>query len=154
KRWRSSTGTTGTGCNTSCRANYAPSGSTSRGWTPTSRRMPWPPASSSDCRTSPGWKTWPGLFRRVDPAWTRSSRGRKASREEEMKQYLLRVYQPDGDLPPPEVLELIMRDVEAVDQEMKAAGVWVFAGGLHDPGTATVLRATEGGDVLVTDGPY
>ena len=26
-----------------------------------------------------------------------------------------------------------MRDVDAVDQEMKAAGAWVFAGGLHQP---------------------
>ena len=64
-----------------------------------------------------------------------------------MKQYLLSIYQPDGDPPPPEVLEPIMRDVDAVDAEMKAAGAWVFAGGLHPPDTATVLRA-DGGDVL------
>ena len=49
-----------------------------------------------------------------------------------MKQYLLSVYQPDGDPPPPAILEQIMRDVErAATQEMKAAGAWVFAGGLH-----------------------
>jgi hypothetical protein len=36
---------------------------------------------------------------------------------------------------------------------MQAAGVWVFAGGLHDASTATVLRAGDG-NVLVTDGPY
>src|SRR5439155_14409191 len=70
-----------------------------------------------------------------------------------MKQYLLSVYQPDGDPPPPETLEPIMREVDAVDQAMKAAGVWVFSGGLHPPGTATVLRAKDG-DVLITDGPY
>ena len=70
-----------------------------------------------------------------------------------MKQYLLSIYQPDGDPPPPEVLEPIMKDVEAVDAEMRAAGAWVFTGGLHPPDTATVLRA-DGGDVLVTDGPY
>jgi hypothetical protein len=46
-----------------------------------------------------------------------------------------------------------MTDVDAVDAEMKAAGVWVFAGGLHAPGTATVVRARDG-DVLMTDGPY
>ena len=39
-----------------------------------------------------------------------------------MKQYLLSMYQPDGDPPPPEVLEPIMRDIHAVEQEMKAAG--------------------------------
>jgi len=70
-----------------------------------------------------------------------------------MKQYLLSIYQPDGDPPPPEVLEPIMRDIEAVDAEMRSAGAWVFTGGLHPPDTATVLRA-DGGDVLVTDGPY
>jgi hypothetical protein len=70
-----------------------------------------------------------------------------------MKQYLLSVYQP-GETPPPEVdMETIMRDVEALNEEMRAAGAWVFAGGLHPPSTATVLRP-EGGEVLVTDGPY
>lgn len=70
-----------------------------------------------------------------------------------MKQYLLSIYQPDGDPPPPEVLEPIMRDVEAVNAELRAAGAWVFAGGLHSPDTATVLRS-KGDDVLMTDGPY
>jgi hypothetical protein len=70
-----------------------------------------------------------------------------------MPQYLLSVYQPDGDPPPPEVLEPIMRDVHALRREMQDAGVWVFSGGLHAPSTATVLRMT-GDEVLMTDGPY
>lgn len=70
-----------------------------------------------------------------------------------MSQYLLSIYQPDGPPPPPEVLEPIMRDVAALNQEMKDAGVWVFAAGLHEPSTATVLRAKDD-DVLMTDGPY
>jgi len=70
-----------------------------------------------------------------------------------MQQYLLSLYQPDGDPPPPEVLEPIMRDLGAVNDEMRAAGAWVFAGGLHPPSTATVVRV-QGGDVLMTDGPY
>lgn len=70
-----------------------------------------------------------------------------------MKRYLLSVYQPDGDPPPPEVLEPVMRDLEALREEMRAAGVWVFSGGLHPPGTATVLRVRDG-EVLMTDGPY
>jgi hypothetical protein len=70
-----------------------------------------------------------------------------------MKQYLLSVYQPDGDPPPPDVMEQVMRDVEAFDQELKAAGAWVFAGGLHPPSTATVVRL-EDGDLLTTDGPF
>jgi hypothetical protein len=74
-----------------------------------------------------------------------------------MKQYLLSIYQPDGGTPPPEFLEKVMRDVNALIEETKAAGVWVFNGGLHPPSTATVLRPSEGGsagDVLMTDGPF
>lgn len=70
-----------------------------------------------------------------------------------MTKYLLSIYQPDG--PPPDTVDLerIMRDVGAVRSEMQAAGAWVFSGGLHDVGSATVLRPTDG-DVLITDGPY
>jgi hypothetical protein len=31
-----------------------------------------------------------------------------------MKQYLLSIYQPDGGVPPPEVLAAVMRDVNAL----------------------------------------
>ena len=31
--------------------------------------------------------------------------------------------------------------------------MWVFAGGLHDPSTATVLQVRDG-EVLITDGPF
>jgi hypothetical protein len=69
-----------------------------------------------------------------------------------MRRYLLSVYQPDG--PPPEgLLETVMRDLDEVNQELRAAGAWVFAAGLHPPSTATVLRV-HGGDVVMTDGPY
>jgi hypothetical protein len=70
-----------------------------------------------------------------------------------MKQYLLSVIQPAGDPPPPAVLEEVMRDLDAVNSELQAAGAWVFAGGLHPPSTATVLRP-QGDDVLMTDGPF
>jgi hypothetical protein len=70
-----------------------------------------------------------------------------------MKQYLLSIYQPDGEPPPPPVLEKVMHDVFALVDEAKTAGVLVFNGGLHPPTTATVLRVQRG-DMLVTDGPY
>jgi hypothetical protein len=70
-----------------------------------------------------------------------------------MKQYLLSIYQPEGDPPPPEVLEPVMRNLDALNDEMKAAGVWVFSAPLHPPSTATVVQ-TKGSDVLVTDGPF
>jgi hypothetical protein len=70
-----------------------------------------------------------------------------------MKQYLISIYQPDGDPPSPEVLQPIMEQLAAMRQEMEATGVWVFGAGLHQPSTATVLRAKDG-DVLITDGPF
>ncbi len=70
-----------------------------------------------------------------------------------MSQYLLSIYQPEGEVPPPEVLEPIMRRLDALNQELRAAGAWVFAAALHPPSTATVVRV-EDGDALITDGPY
>ena len=70
-----------------------------------------------------------------------------------MNQYLLSVYQPDGPAPDPEFLEPIMRDLNALNAEMREAGVWVFTAGLHPPETATVVRASDD-ELLVTDGPY
>ncbi len=70
-----------------------------------------------------------------------------------MTRYLLTIYQPDG-APPPEVdLERVMRDVGSVIRDAKDSGAWVFNGGLHDPGTATVVRYRDR-EALLTDGPY
>lgn len=66
-------------------------------------------------------------------------------------QYLLSIYQPDG--PAPEGIDTIMADLDRLNAEMRAAGAWVFAVGLHAPDTATVVRA--GADApLLTDGPF
>lgn len=70
-----------------------------------------------------------------------------------MKQYLLSIYQPEGGTPPPEVLQKVMRDIDAIINEAKTAGTWVFNGGLEPPAAARVVRI-RGGDALVTDGPY
>ena len=70
-----------------------------------------------------------------------------------MKQYLISMYQPDGELPPPEFLARVMAEIDAMRAELQEAGAWVFGGGLHDPSTATVLRPRDG-DVLITDGPF
>jgi len=70
-----------------------------------------------------------------------------------MKQYLLSVYQPDTDPPPPEVLGPIMAGVDAWRSELQAAGSWVFTAGLHPASTSTVVRVTDG-ETLTTDGPF
>ena len=70
-----------------------------------------------------------------------------------MNHYLLSIQQPDGGPPAPEIIEPIMRDVAAFNQELRAAGAWVFAGGLDLPGAAAVVRP-KGSEALTTDGPY
>ncbi|MFG2037938.1 YciI family protein [Dactylosporangium sp. NPDC048998] len=71
-----------------------------------------------------------------------------------MKQYLLSVVEPStGEPPAAEEMERIMARVAELERAVKEAGVWVFNGGLHQPGTATTLRP-KGDDVLITDGPY
>ncbi len=71
-----------------------------------------------------------------------------------MTQYLLSVHLVDGG---PELSdEEIQRSYQAVDEfnaDLKSAGAWVFAGGLHPPSAATVVRAA-GGKVVMTDGPF
>jgi hypothetical protein len=42
----------------------------------------------------------------------------------------------------------------AVVDEMKAAGVYVFAGGLEEPDGPVYTADPDSGTVLVTDGPY
>jgi hypothetical protein len=73
-----------------------------------------------------------------------------------MTQYLLSVYQPDGPIPSPEVLAAIGADLDALNDDMRDAGVWVFSNGLLPPSSATTLRpsAESVGDVLITDGPF
>src|SRR6266480_5006152 len=71
-----------------------------------------------------------------------------------MKQYLLSVHSvADSPLPPTEKMQQMYTDVAAFNTTLKAAGVWVFAGGLQPPSIATVVRVQDG-DVLTTDGPF
>ncbi len=71
-----------------------------------------------------------------------------------MKQYLLAV-QVDYGRPSPseEAMQPTYDAVGAFNDELQSSGAWVFAGGLHPPSTATVVRAQDG-KVVTTDGPY
>ncbi len=71
-----------------------------------------------------------------------------------MAQYMLSVYHADnGPALAPEVMAASIRDVDAINAEMVAAGAWVFAGGLHNDSTASVVLVKDGA-VVTTDGPY
>ena len=71
-----------------------------------------------------------------------------------MKQYMLTVHSvADSALPSAEEMQQAFEDVAAFNAELQSAGAWLFAGGLHPPSTATVVRVKDGG-VLTTDGPF
>ena len=69
------------------------------------------------------------------------------------RRYLVAIHHPD-DYDPSVEDEAMTRDIDALNDEMVAAGVRLFVGGLHAPGRAKSLRPWPGGKVLVTDGPY
>ena len=72
-----------------------------------------------------------------------------------MTQYLLSVYMVEGEPAPSEAdTQAAYAAVDKFNAKVQEAGIWVFAGGLHLPDTATVVDATKGGDPIVTDGPF
>ncbi len=46
------------------------------------------------------------------------------------------------------------RDIDSLNEEMKAAGVRIFVGGLQSARSAKSLMAQPDGKVLISDGPY
>lgn len=71
-----------------------------------------------------------------------------------MTQYLMSVHVVEGEEEPsPEAVQQMYKDVDAFNDELKAGGAWVFAGGLHPSNTATVVRPRDG-EVITTDGPF
>ena len=70
-----------------------------------------------------------------------------------MKQYVVAIQLPD-DFDPSRADKAMERDVDALNEEMKAAGVRVFVGGLSPVSSTKSLRAQPNGQVLITDGPY
>ena len=70
-----------------------------------------------------------------------------------MKQYLVTVNHADDYHLEPAEMDQMGAEVNALNDEIRAAGRWVFAGGLRPAATSTTLRL-ENGEVLTTDGPF
>ncbi|GGB85761.1 sigma associated protein [Knoellia flava TL1] len=71
-----------------------------------------------------------------------------------MAQYLLSVPgSVDDEMPSDEAIQQMFADVEKFNDKVRAAGKWVFAGGLEPISSATVVDAT-GEKPIVTDGPF
>ena len=71
-----------------------------------------------------------------------------------MTQYLVAIHHPDDYDPAVAEDAAMSRDITALNEEMKAAGVRVFVGGLQPVRSAKSVRVKPDGGVLVTDGPY
>ena len=70
-----------------------------------------------------------------------------------MPQYLVAIQHPENYDPSLES-EAMIRDIAALNEEMDAAGVRFFAGGLESASRAKSLRKQPDGNVSITDGPY
>ena len=70
-----------------------------------------------------------------------------------MSQFLVAIHHPDSFQSSDES-EATVRAIDALNEEMAAAGVVVFLGGLHPIRQAKSLRAQPDGKVVTTDGPY
>jgi hypothetical protein len=72
-----------------------------------------------------------------------------------MTQYLLAVHGSDEQVAAiaAEDMQRAYAQVEAFNDDVRAAGAWVFAGGLQPASTATVVKVVEG-EAVITDGPY
>ena len=71
-----------------------------------------------------------------------------------MNHYLLSVHMVEGEgYQSDEEMQQAFKDVAALNEDIKKAGAWVFAGGLEPADVATVVRE-QNGDILTTDGPF
>jgi len=71
-----------------------------------------------------------------------------------MKQYMLSVHMVEGSPPRlPQEIQDAYQGVAAFNADLQRAEAWVFAGGLHPPSAATVVRV-QAGTTLFTDGPF
>ncbi len=68
-------------------------------------------------------------------------------------EYLIALYRPD-DYDPSVETEAMAREIDVLNEEMVAAGIRMFVGGLSSAGNARSLRAQSNGKLLLTKGPY
>ena len=70
-----------------------------------------------------------------------------------MTQYLIAIHHPD-DYDPSTEDAAMSRAIDELNDEMVAAGVRVFVGGLHPASSARSLRPQPEGEVAISNGPY
>jgi len=70
-----------------------------------------------------------------------------------MPHYLLTIQLPDNFDPSTQSEETV-QNINALNDELEAAGARLVAAGLSAPSQAKSLRVQPNGEVLITDGPY
>lgn len=68
--------------------------------------------------------------------------------------YLVTIYRPDGYDPAREEDDQMHREIDALNDEMVAAGVRVFVGGLQPVEKASAIHRQPNGQLSVTQGIY
>lgn len=71
-----------------------------------------------------------------------------------MTRYLIAIHRPDGYDPALAEDAAMAREIDALNEEMTAAGVRVFVGGLQPPDRAVSLRLAPDGAVSAAPGLY
>jgi len=71
-----------------------------------------------------------------------------------MAKYLIAIHHPDDYNPAIAEDAAMDREIDALNEEMVAAGVRVFVGGLHPARSAKSLRIDSDGRAVVSDGPF
>ena len=71
-----------------------------------------------------------------------------------MTQYLVTIHRPIGYDAAVSEDEAMRREIDQLNDDMVAAGVRVFVGGLRPPGEARAIIADGSGGAVVRDGPY
>lgn len=69
-------------------------------------------------------------------------------------QYLVAIHHPDDYDPFAQEDEAMHHDIDVLNDEMAAAGVRVFVGGLKHASEAKSLSRQGAGEVIIGDGPY
>lgn len=71
-----------------------------------------------------------------------------------MPRYFVAIHHPAGYDAPTAEGDAMHRDIDRLNEEMVAAGIRVFVGGLQPPAAARAISRPTDTDLLVTDGPY
>ncbi len=71
-----------------------------------------------------------------------------------MKRYLIAIHHPDDYDPTVTEDDAMRREIDRLNDEMVAAGVRVFVGGLQPASHAKSLHCQANGTVLINEGPY